>query len=147
MDRKRNAGFTLVEMMAVVVIIAVLAAMVVPRFAGRSEEARRSAAAADIQANLANALDLFELDNGFYPSTAQGLEALRAEPTAPPAPPRWKGPYIKKRGALNDPWGRPYVYVSPGSNNKNDYDLSSLGPDGAPGTPDDIANWDADEPS
>ncbi len=147
MDRRRDAGFTLVEMLAVVVIIAVLAAMVVPRFAGRSEEARRSAASADIHANLAGALDLFELDNGFYPTTAQGLEALRTEPSVSPAPPRWKGPYIKKRGALNDPWGRAYVYIAPGARNKGDYDLSSAGADGAPDTPDDIPNWSGDDPS
>lgn len=147
MERRRDGGFTLVEMLAVVVIIAVLAAMVVPRFAGRSEEARRSAASADIQANLAGALDLFELDNGFYPTTAQGLEALRTEPAVAPMPPRWKGPYIKKRGALNDPWGRPYVYAAPGAHNEKDYDLSSSGADGEPDTPDDITNWSGDDPS
>jgi len=145
-NARRAGGFTLVEMLAVVVIIGVLAAMIVPRFAGRSEEARRSAARTDIDANLSSALDMYELDNGVYPSTEQGLEALRVEPSAPPTPPRWKGPYVKKRGGLKDPWGRPYVYAAPGVRNEGDYDLSSLGADGLPGTPDDITNWETDAP-
>lgn len=142
--RLNNSGFTLIEMLVVVVIIATLAAMIVPRFAGRTEEAKASAAAADIEANLASALDLYELDNGSYPTTEQGLSALRVEPTTPPLPRKWKGPYLKKRGALSDPWGQAYVYACPSAHG-TDYDLSSTGPDGVGGTTDDITNWETDE--
>ncbi|MBL8024686.1 MAG: type II secretion system major pseudopilin GspG [Elusimicrobia bacterium] len=139
-----EGGFTLIEMLVVVVIIATLAAMIIPRFAGRTEEAKASAAAADIESNLASALDLYELDNGGYPTTEQGLSALRQEPTTPPLPRKWKGPYLKKRGPLVDPWGHTYVYVSPAQRGV-DYDLSSWGPDGVGGTPDDITNWANEE--
>lgn len=132
MSRK---GFTLIELMLVVIIIGVLVAMVVPRLAGRSEEARVAAAKADINANISLALDLFELDNGRYPATQEGLEALKNKPLNLTT---WKGPYIKK---LNlDPWGRPYKYIF-GSKHNNDYDLFSLGKDGIENTPDDIGNW------
>lgn len=137
----RTRGFTLVEMLIVVVIISTLAAMIVPRFAGRSEEAKVGAARADVDANLAGALDLYELDNGAYPTTEQGLGALLEEPSTSPAPAKWKGPYLKKKKRLDDPWGRGYQYRSPGTRNP-DYDLFSLGPDGTEGSKDDIANWD-----
>jgi general secretion pathway protein G len=140
----KESGFTLIEMLVVVVIIATLAAMIVPRFAGRTEEAKASAAGADIEANLSSALDLYELDNGAFPTTEQGLSALRVEPTTPPLPRKWKGPYLKKRGVLSDPWGHAYVYASPGAHGM-DYDLSSCGPDGVGGNPDDITNWETDE--
>ena len=136
----KNAGFTLVEIMLVVIIIATLAALIVPRFAGRSEEAKKAAARADIDANLSNALDLYEMDNGAYPTTDQGLAALVAQPTASPAPKNWKGPYLKKK-TFKDPWGNPYQYRSPGTHG-TDYDLFSMGPDGVEGGGDDIANWD-----
>lgn len=131
----------MVEMLLVVIIISTLAAMIVPRFAGRSEEAKTAAAAADVRANLAAALDLYELDNGLYPTTAQGLAALKSAPTSAPMPKRWRGPYLKKN-SLSDPWGNPYVYRSPGSHNAADYDLFSTGPDGAEGNGDDVTNWD-----
>lgn len=140
----KESGFTLIEMLVVVVIIATLAAMIIPRFAGRTEEAKSSAAGADIEANLSSALDLYELDNGAFPTTEQGLSALRTEPSTPPLPRKWKGPYLKKRGALSDPWGHAYVYASPGTHGL-DYDLSSWGPDGVSGTPDDITNWEIDD--
>jgi general secretion pathway protein G len=136
-------GFTLIEMLLVVIIISTLAAMIVPRFAGRSEEAKKAAAAADIHASLASALDLYELDNGAYPTTEQGFQALLAEPSTPPLPKKWKGPYLKKKKGLKDPWGNPYVYRSPGLRNQ-DYDLLSLGPDGVEGSPDDVVNWEGE---
>ena len=136
----RRDGFTMIEMMLVVIIIGVLVAMVVPRLAGRSEQARIAAARADIDANVAVALDLYELDNGRYPTSEQGLEALLEKPSIPPVPPNWSGPYLKKR-LPNDPWGEPYVYRSPGMNNTYDYDLFSKGPDRVEGSSDDIANW------
>ena len=128
-------AFTLIELMLVVIIIGVLAAMVVPRLVGRSEEARVAAGKADIEANLALALDMFEMDIGRYPTTEEGLAALRTNPSALP---KWKGPYLKKEP--KDSWGRPYHYQSPGTHG-NDYDLSSTGPNGIEGDNDDIGNW------
>lgn len=140
MTLKNYKAFTMIEIMLVVIIIGVLAAMVIPNLAGRGEQARQAAAKADIEANLSSALDLYELDNGKYPTTQQGLPALVQEPTAPPAPRNWNGPYLKKRKIPLDPWGREYVYVAPGEHNKEDYDLSSYGPDGVESS-DDIVNW------
>ena len=141
---RRNRGFTLIELMLVVVIIAALAAMVMPRLAGRTEEARRGIAQADIQGNIALALKLYEVDNGRYPSTEQGLGALLQKPTAPPTPSNWKGPYLEQEAI--DPWKKPYLYRYPGSHPPRDYDLYSLGPDGVEGK-DDITNWQASSQS
>lgn len=140
-------GFTLIELMLVVIIIGILVAMVVPRIAGRSEQARRAAAAADIESNLAIALDLYELDNGNYPTTEQNLGALITAPTSSPVPENWNGPYLKKRKIPNDPWGRPYKYTSPGTHNTEDYDLFSFGPDGVEGGGDDVTNWEEASPA
>jgi general secretion pathway protein G len=138
---RNERGFTLVELMLVVVILGTLAAMIVPRFAGRSEEAKKGAAKADIEANLANALDMYELDNGQFPTTEQGLAALTQAPSSQPAPKNWKGPYIK-RGKFQDPWGNAYQYRFPGTHSK-DYDLYSWGPNGAEGGGDDVTNWES----
>lgn len=135
---KRRKGFTLVELMLVVIIISVLIAMVMPRLAGRSEQAKEAAAKADIEANIASALDLYEIDNGAYPTTEEGLDVLITEPASAK---NWRGPYIKKKPI--DPWGNPYAYKSPGTYNK-DYDLYSYGKDGVEGGDDDITNWDKD---
>ena len=136
--RSRGRGFTLIELMLVVVIIAALAAMVMPRLAGRTEEARRGIAQADIQGNIALALKLYEVDNGRYPSTEQGLAALLQTPTAPPTPNNWKGPYLEQEPI--DPWKKPYLYRYPGTHPPRDYDLFSVGPDGLE-SKDDITNW------
>jgi general secretion pathway protein G len=133
-------GFTLIELMLVIVIIGALAAMVVPRLTGRSEEARAGAAKADIKGNLSLALRLYEVDNGSYPTSDQGLLALIAKPSAPPVPSNWKGPYIEQEPL--DPWRRPYAYKYPGSHPPRDYDLSSMGPDGQEGSEDDVTNWE-----
>lgn len=135
-----NRGLTLVEILLVVIIIGVLAAMVIPNLAGRSEQARLAAAKADIDANLSVALDMYELDTGRFPTTTQGLKALVQEPTEAPIPKKWNGSYLKKKVLPKDPWGKDYVYAAPGTHNKDDYDLSSLGPDGVE-SDDDITNW------
>ena len=137
---KCRKGFTLVEILLVVIIIGILAAMIIPNIAGRGEQARAAAAKADIETNLSAALDIYEIDTGHYPTTEQGLKALVTKPTTAPVPDRWKGPYLKKRKNPIDPWGRPYVYVSPGVHNTDAYDLSSYGPDGIESA-DDIVNW------
>ena len=134
LDRR---GFTLIEIMLVVIIIGALSAMVIPRLAGRSEQAKRTAAQADIESHLATALKLYELDNGYFPTTAQGLDALRAKPTTSPIPSNWNGPYIEKEAT--DPWGHLYAYISPGDH-RTDYDLYSKGKEERKDD-DDITNW------
>ncbi len=132
-------GFTLVELMIVVIIIAGLASMVVPRLLGRTEQANKAIAKADINSNISMALKLYYLDNGRFPTTDQGLAALGAAPTSSPAPVNWTGPYLET--IPEDPWGNPYKYKCPGDINKTTYDLYSTGGDGIENTDDDIANW------
>lgn len=137
---KHQQGFSLVEILLVVIIIGTLSAMILPRLTGRSDQARKAAAKADVEINIATALKLYELDNGFFPSTEQGLEALLSKPTIPPVPQNWNGPYLEKKPV--DPWGRPYLYESPGTHRPHDYDLASAGKNNKPdATDDDIANW------
>ncbi|MEA3188693.1 MAG: ral secretion pathway protein [Chthoniobacter sp.] len=136
--RQRRRAFTLVEMLLVLVILAVLAAIVIPKFAGRSKQAKVTAAQSQIN-SMEIALDAFEVDCGFYPPGNSGLNALVEQPANAPD---WKGPYLKK-GIPADPWGNPYVYSFPGKNNPSGYDLMSVGPDGRVGGDDDITNWDA----
>ncbi|MCM8813474.1 MAG: type II secretion system major pseudopilin GspG [Candidatus Omnitrophica bacterium] len=131
----KRHGFTLIELMLVVVIIGALAAMVLPRLAGRSEQARTAAAKADISANIATGLKLYELDNGAFPTTEEGLNALLNKPVSAP---NWNGPYLERPPV--DPWGKPYQYKSPGQHRPQDYDLYSLGRDGAE-SQDDVVNW------
>ena len=120
--------------MLVVIIIGILVAMIVPRMAGRSEQARVAVSQADVDLNIATALKLYELDNGSFPTTDEGLNALLA---APSTAKRWKGPYLEK--APVDPWNNPYKYKSPGTHH-TDYDLYSLGKDGTESA-DDVTNW------
>ena len=144
MFQHQRRGFTLIEIMLVVIIIGVLVAMIVPNIAGRSEQARKTAARTDIESNLSTALDLYRMDASQYPTTEQGLSALLTEPTASPVPAQWNGPYLKKKKIPKDPWNHDYVYVSPGTHNPESYDLSSLGPDGVE-SGDDITNWGNEE--
>ncbi|MFH1189726.1 MAG: type II secretion system major pseudopilin GspG [Candidatus Omnitrophota bacterium] len=132
-------GFTLIELMIVVVIIVALASMVVPRLSGRTEQAKKAVAKADISSNISMALKLYELDNGNFPTTEQGLNALTASPSSSPIPGNWNGPYLESVPA--DPWGSPYKYKSPGTYNKTTYDLYSIGKDGLEESDDDIKNW------
>ncbi|HSV43923.1 MAG TPA: type II secretion system major pseudopilin GspG [Candidatus Bathyarchaeia archaeon] len=135
--RRNKQAFTLVEIMLVVIIIGALAMMVVPRFAGRSEQAKIAVARADVESTLATALKLYELDNGNFPTTSQGLEALVRKPSSSPTPTNWNGPYIEK--FPKDPWGNDYIYTSPGEH-RSDYDLSSQGKN-TQAEDDDITNW------
>ena len=124
---RRSFGFTLIEIMVVLVIIGVLAALIVPNVLERADEARVTAARTDIH-NLMQALKLYKLDNQRFPSAEQGLDALVHKPTAGAIPPMWK-PYLDK--LPNDPWGRPYQYLNPGV--KGEIDVFSYGADGQPG--------------
>ncbi len=132
-------GFTFIEIIVVVIILGILAAIVLPKFTGRTEEARISAAQSQLGV-FATALDAYELDNGRYPTTEQGLKALVKKPTTPPIPRRWKGPYLQKE-IPHDPWDNTYIYKCPGTHNTRSYDLYSYGPDGKEGGGDDITNW------
>ena len=138
---RRSSGFTLVEIMVVVVILGILAALVVPKLLGRTDDARKVAAKQDI-ATLMQSLNLYKLDNQRFPTTEQGLQALLTKPSAGPAAPGWKeGGYIDK--LPKDPWGKPYQYLSPGV--KGPVDIFSLGADGQPGgtgNDADIGSWD-----
>ncbi len=138
--KRQKRAFTLIEIMLVIVMIGIMTAMVVPSFAGRTDLARTSAARMDIEANLAMALDLFEMDVGRYPTTDEGLKALVVRPGTLAQEVRWNGPYLRKRTIPQDPWGRTYVYASPGQHIPMSYDLASLGADGSR-SDDDIVNW------
>jgi len=140
---KDNKGFTLLEIIVVVFILSLLAAIVAPRIIGRTDDARIAEAKVQIK-NFETALKLFKLDNGFYPSTEQGLEALLEKPTTGRIPQKYReGGYLEQRRIPLDPWGNPYVYISPGV--YGDFDLLSLGADGKEGGEDkdaDIKNWE-----
>lgn len=134
-SRRGQSAFTLIELLLVMVILVVLAAVVVPKFTSRSEQARQTAAKADL-ASLELALDAFEIDNGRYPNSDEGLGALVSAPSD--LANTWKAPYVK--AVPNDPWGMPYIYVFPGTHQQGSYDLYSYGPNKTEGT-DDIVNW------
>ncbi|HSW15463.1 MAG TPA: type II secretion system major pseudopilin GspG [Solimonas sp.] len=139
---RRQAGFTLIEIMVVVVILGILAAVVVPRIMDRPDDARIVKAKQDIRV-LESALNLYKLDNFYYPSTQQGLDALVAKPSGEPEARNYKGGgYIK--GLPKDPWGNPYQFLQPGVKS-SEFDLFSLGADNRPGgegSAADIGNWD-----
>lgn len=136
-------GFTLIELMVVIVILGVLAGLIIPRIMGRPEEARRMKARIQIE-SIETALKLYKLDNGPYPSTEQGLEALVEAPTVGQLPRAWReGGYLEKGRVPKDPWENEFIYLSPGVH--SDFDLISYGADGEPGGEDknkDINNWE-----
>jgi general secretion pathway protein G len=135
---RRTAGFTLIELMVVLVIIGVLAALIVPNVLDRTDDARATAARTDVH-NIMQALKLYKLDNQRFPSAEQGLQALIARPSAAPAPMNWK-PYLEK--LPSDPWGHPYQYLNPGV--KGEVDVMSFGADGQSGGEGknaDIGSW------
>lgn len=133
-------GFSLIEIMVVVVILGILAALVVPKIMNRPDEARKVKAKQDVMA-IQNALELYKLDNGFYPSTEQGLNALVSKPTTSPSPQNWTH-YLQS--LPKDPWGKPYYYLNPGQH--SDVDVYTPGPGGQSGEDNsdaEIGNWDA----
>lgn len=138
-------GFTLIELLVVILILGLLAGIVGPKLFGRVEQGRRTQATTQI-AQLGTALKMYKLDNGFYPTTEQGLEALVTAPQSEPLPKKWKkGGYLEKKIVPKDPWHNEYIYLSPGAN--DDYDLSSYGADGTPGGEDenkDINSWEVE---
>lgn len=142
---RRSGGFTLLELLVVITVIAVLAGLVAPMVFGHVSDAKISATQSQIEL-FALALDAYRLDNDYYPSTTQGLEALRSRPQGEPTPHNWRGPYLRKAVPL-DPWGHPYVYKSPGEVNPDSYDLLSYGRDGkrgGTGEDADLTSWGAD---
>ncbi len=139
----KQTGFTLLEILVVVVILGILASLVLPNFLGRTDQARTIAAKHDIQ-SLVGVLKLYKLDNGDYPTTSQGLQALVSKPDSDPRPRNWKQPYIER--LPKDPWDRPYQYLNPGVHGT--IDVFTMGADGQPGgdgNNSDIGNWEETE--
>ncbi len=141
--KQDNRGFTLIELMVVIIILGILAMYVGPKLMGKPGEAKQVKARLDI-ASLETALKMYKLDSGAYPGTEQGLQALVEKPETGVVPKKWKkGGYLEKGKVPKDPWGNDYVYLSPGL--KGDFDIISYGADGAPGGEDDnmdIKNWE-----
>ena len=141
----RRRGFTLIELMVVMVILVLLAALVLPRVVGRTDQARRTTSIVQLR-TLMSSLDQYRIDNGGkLPSSEQGLEALLREPTSSPKPKRWRGPYLDSDVVPTDAWGNEYIYIA--LDNNREYRLSSLGADGAEGGDDydaDIRSWERD---
>jgi len=143
--KRGERGFTLIELMVVIVILGILAGLIIPRIMGRPDEARRAKARIQIE-SLETALKLYRLDNGSYPTTEQGLQALVEAPSAGQQAKNWRqGGYLERNKVPKDPWDKEFVYLSPGAH--GDFDLSSLGADGEPGGDGknkDINNWESD---
>jgi general secretion pathway protein G len=138
-----SGGFTLIEVLVVIAVIAMLAALVAPNVFQHVGTAKDATARSQIEL-FGAALDAYRLDNGRYPTSDQGLDALMAEPALQPLPNNWRGPYLRK-AVPEDPWGNPYVYLCPGEVNPRGYDLLSLGADGAPGGEGedaDVVSWE-----
>jgi len=143
---KANHGFTLIELMVVIVILGILVSFIAPRLMGRPDEAKQVKARIQME-SLETAIKLYKLDNGMYPTTEQGLQALVEQPQTGTLPKKWrKGGYLEKGKVPKDPWGNEYIYLSPGAS--GDYDIISYGADGVPGGEEfnkDINSWEIDE--
>ena len=143
---KSNHGFTLIELMVVIVILGILVSFIAPKLMGRPDEAKQVKARMQME-SLETAIKLYKLDNGTYPSTEQGLQALVEQPQTGNLPKKWrKGGYLEKGKVPKDPWGNEFVYLSPGAH--GDYDIISYGADGVPGGEEfnkDINSWEVDE--
>lgn len=143
--KRSDRGFTLIELMVVIVILGILAGLIIPRIMGRPDEARRAKARIQME-SIETALKMYKLDNGSYPKTEQGLKALVEAPATAPLPKNWRpGGYLEKGQVPKDPWSNPYIYLSPGSH--GEYDLSSYGADGeagGEGANKDINSWESD---
>ena len=143
LEKPNARGFTLIELMVVIVILGILAGLIVPRIMGRPEQAKQVKAKIQIE-SLETALKLYKLDNGNYPDTQQGLQALIEKPETGNIPPKWKeGGYLEKGKLPKDPWGNDFIYLSPGLH--GEYDLTSYGADGVPGGEgknEDINSWE-----
>jgi general secretion pathway protein G len=141
----RRHGFTLIELLVVILILGLLAGIVGPRLFGHTEKAKQTKARVQIE-NLSSAIRMYKLDNGFFPSTEQGLEALVVAPQSEPLPKSWKkGGYLQKKLIPEDPWKNSYTYLCPGAH--DDFDISSYGADGVPGGEDDnkdINSWEVE---
>jgi general secretion pathway protein G len=136
-QRRTRGGFTLVELLLVLTILGILAGLVIPKFSGRTEQARITATQTQIE-NFGNALDQYEIDCGYYPKGRNGLQELIS---APRNANNWRGPYLKTDSIPLDQWQNAYIYECPGKHNPSGYDLSSAGPDMQANTADDICNW------
>ncbi|MDR2711017.1 MAG: type II secretion system major pseudopilin GspG [Burkholderiales bacterium] len=138
---RHPSGFTLIEIMVVIVILGIMAALIVPKFMDRPDQAKVTAAKTDI-ATLMQSLKIYRLDNQRYPTTEQGLNALVARPTAPPEPPNWKaGGYLERLPP--DPWGNPYQYLNPGLHGEIDvFSFGADGKSGGEGNDADIGSWE-----
>ena len=143
---KINHGFTLIELMVVIVILGILVSFIAPRLMGRPDEAKQVKARVQIE-SLETAIKLYKLDNGIYPTTEQGLQALIEQPQTGTLPKKWrKGGYLEKGKVPKDPWGNEFIYLSPGAH--GDYDIIAYGADGVPGGEEfdkDINSWEIDE--
>jgi general secretion pathway protein G len=137
---RSNAGFTLLEILLVVIIIGMLVGVAVVKLSGQGAKAKDVTCRRQIDA-YKTALGLYELHNGFFPSSEQGLQALVTQPSTPPAPSEWRGPYLDPPQIRKDPWGREFIYKNPGTKFPGGYDLYSAGPDGVPDNEDDVGNW------
>jgi general secretion pathway protein G len=143
-DKSHEKGFTLIELMVVIAILALLGGVVAPQVMNKLKEAKPQKAGIDLE-RIGMALDMYAVQNGDYPTTEQGLDALLRQPTSQPEPLNWNGPYVKAGTKFLDPWNNEYVYESPSTHEGYDYDLYSYGPDKQEGGEDDITNWSEDE--
>jgi general secretion pathway protein G len=137
LDHSRRHAFTLVEMLLVLTILAILAGLILPRIAGKGQQARIDATKTQIGL-FKTALNMFEVDNGYFPKGKNGLQDLLTQPRNAP---NWHGPYLDTPTLPLDQWQHPYTYECPGRHNPSSYDISSAGPDGQTGNEDDIGNW------